>query len=60
MAIEICGRNGCRVRFSIDDKLLNTFKSGNTAEIAFYSGNRKPVKVPISLKGFTAALGQIR
>lgn len=60
MAIEMCGRNGCRVRFSIDDALLGTFKAGSIAEVAFHSGNRKPVKIPLSLKGFTAALGQIR
>lgn len=59
MAIEICGRNGCRVRFSIDDKLLGTFKSGKIAEVAFYGGNRKAIKIPVSLKGFTAALAQI-
>ena len=60
MAMEICGRKGCRVRFSIDDALLGAFKGGNVAEIVFYSGARKPIQVPVSLKGFTAALGKLR
>lgn len=60
MNFEICGRSGCRVRFSLDENLLKTFKSGNTAEITFQSGIQKPVQIPLSLKGFTAALEQVR
>lgn len=60
LAFEVCGRKGCRVRFSIDDTLLGTLKRGNAAEIAFFSASRKPIRVPVSLKGFTAALAQIR
>jgi len=60
MAFEICGRNGCRVRFSFDEALLGTFKKGNAAEVVFYSGGRKPIRVPLSLKGFTAALKTLR
>ena len=60
MAFEICSAKGCRVRFSIDDALLGTFKGGTTAEITSYNTMRKPVRIPISLKGFTAAVGQLR
>ncbi len=60
MGIEICGKKGCRVRFSIDDNFLRALKAGNVAEIGFQTGLRKPLKVPLSLKGFTAALGQLR
>ena len=60
LAFETCGQKGCRVRFSIDDTLLGTFKGGNVVEIVFYNGARKAIRIPVSLKGFTAALGQIR
>ena len=60
MAFEICSAKGCRVRFSIDDALLGTFEGGTTAEITSYNTVRKPVRIPISLKGFTAAVGQLR
>jgi len=60
MGFENCSANGCRVRFSIEDALLGTFKSGNTANVTSYNMARKPVLIPISLKGFTAALGQLR
>jgi invasion protein IalB len=60
MSLEICGQKGCRVRFSIDDALLRTFKNGNVAEVGFQTGLQKPITVPLSLKGFTAAIGQLR
>ena len=60
MAFEICSAKGCRVRFSIDDTLLGVLKGGSTAEITSYNAGRKPVRIPISLKGFTAAVGQLR
>lgn len=60
MAFEFCSPGGCRVRFSIDEKLLVSFKGGNKAKIAFFNQARKRIRVPISLKGFTAAIGQLR
>ena len=60
MALELCGRRGCRVRFSFDDKLLATFKNGKIAMVEFYSGGQKPIRVPLSLKGFTAAFATLR
>lgn len=60
LAYEVCSRSGCHVRFSIDAKLLDAFKGGSSAEIAFYNNARKRVSIPVSLKGFTVALGQLR
>ncbi len=60
MAIEICGTKGCRVRFSFDANLLNLFKRGNAATVTFHGGDQKPIRVPISLKGFTAALKDVQ
>ena len=60
MAIEICGKNGCRVRFSFNDNLLNLFRRGNVARVTFFGGDRKPIRVPVSLKGFTAALKDVQ
>ena len=60
MAFEFCSAKGCRVRFSIDDALLSTFKDGSTAKFKSYNNMRKPVRIPVSLKGFTAAIGHLR
>ena len=60
MAIEICGPKGCRVRFSFDDNLMNLFKRGNAAKVTFFGGDQKPIRIPVSLKGFTAALTEVQ
>lgn len=60
MAIEICGQKGCRVRFSFDETLMNIFKRGSAAKVTFYGGDQKPISIPVSLKGFTAALNDVR
>jgi len=60
MAIEICGKKGCRVRFSFDDNLLTLFKRGSSATVTFYVGDQKAIRIPVSLKGFTLALKDVR
>jgi invasion protein IalB len=61
--VEICsdGRmRGCRARFSFDDALLATVKSGGKATITFQDARQTPVPVPVSLAGFTAGLKAIQ
>jgi len=60
LVIEVCLPNGCRVRFGFDQNFLDLFKRGNSGTVSFVGGNRQPLNVPISLKGFTAALKVIR
>ena len=60
MAIEICGLKGCRVRFGFDENLMNLFKRGKAARITFSGGDQKPIRIPVSLKGFTAALNDLK
>lgn len=60
IAFEICKARGCRARFSIDDALLGTFKAGNTAKVTSFNSVRKPVRIPVSLQGFSAAIARLR
>ena len=60
MAIEICGPKGCRVRFSFDDNLLNLFKFGSAAIVTFSGTDQKPIRISVSLKGFTLALQDVQ
>lgn len=60
LAIEVCLPNGCRARFGFDQNFLDLFKRGSSGTVSFVGGNRQPFNVPISLKGFTAALKAIR
>mgnify|MGYP003627414379 FL=1 len=60
LALEVCLPNGCRARFGFDQNFLELFKRGNGGTVSFVGGNRQPFNIPISLKGFTAALKAIR
>jgi invasion protein IalB len=58
---SICLADGCQARILLDDALLAAFKKGIAGSVAF----RRPpdgriVKVPFSLKGFTAAVNALK
>lgn len=58
-----CNRQSCVAPLPLDDTLLSTMKKGLEAQVTFHAvvqGNRRPITVPVSLKGFTAALNQTR
>jgi invasion protein IalB len=60
LPFTICLADGCRAHVPLDDALLAAFKRGLEGSVAF----RRPtdgraVKVPFSLKGFTAAVGAL-
>ncbi len=54
---KICTAKGCEAGNPLDEVLLRTMKSGLVARIAFLDGiTRRQITVPVSLKGFAAAL----
>jgi invasion protein IalB len=61
--LDRCERQGCRVEMLIPPELLNRLKSGREAKVFFEAddpqGERRRLGVPISLLGFTAALGEL-
>ena len=59
LAVEVCLPNGCQARFGFDENFLDLFKRGNGATVTFFGGNQQPFNIPVSLKGFTAALDTI-
>lgn len=59
--VEVCLPQGCQIRFGFDENFLNLFKRGSGATVSFFGGaNRQPYDIPVSLKGFTAALDALR
>ncbi len=52
---ERCIDEGCVVRAPISAKMLGDMKAGSTAYIVVFGGPERPVQIPISLAGFTAA-----
>ncbi|MGH8658760.1 MAG: invasion associated locus B family protein [Gammaproteobacteria bacterium] len=54
--IERCEPKGCRGGVKLDAQILDALKKGKEATVTFHDAARQPVKVPISLKGFSAGL----
>lgn len=50
-----CRPQICAAEAALDDKLVNVFKAGGSLEITSLNFQSKPNKVPVTLKGFTAA-----
>ena len=58
--VERCTENGCIAGLALDDASLATFKEGIKANVTFSDGARRPVTVPVSLKGFSAGFTAVR
>lgn len=58
--IERCEPAGCRAGLALKDKLLAAFKKGIKATVTFMDATRRPINVPLSLKGFTAGLKALK
>ncbi len=58
--IERCEVNGCRAGISLKENMLEQFMKGMQARIIFHDGARRPISVPLSLKGFTAGLAALK
>jgi len=58
--IERCEPAGCRAGMTLKDKLLTAFKKGIKATVTFMDASRRPINVPLSLKGFTAGLKALK
>ncbi|MGH8650730.1 MAG: invasion associated locus B family protein [Gammaproteobacteria bacterium] len=54
--IERCEPKGCRGGMKLDTRMVDALKKGKEATVTFHDAARQPVKVPISLKGFSAGL----
>jgi invasion protein IalB len=63
LELDRCERQGCRIEMLIEPDLLGRLKSGREAKVFFEAddpqGQRRRLGVPISLLGFTAALGAL-
>ena len=56
-----CFQDGCQAHIQLDDAALASFKKGLKGVVAFRAlPDGKGVRLPISFKGFTAALKSLR
>ena len=58
---SVCMADGCQAHMLLDSALLAAFKKGVAGSVAFLRGpDRRALKVPFSLKGFTAAVNALK
>jgi invasion protein IalB len=55
-----CIQDGCQTRVQLDDKLITKMKGGKRLIVAFLTPQQKQLAFPISLSGFTAAIGSLK
>jgi len=59
MVIETCDAEGCYATGGISEEMVKIMKKGEKMLIGFQASNKKPITIPITLKGFTAAFDKI-
>jgi invasion protein IalB len=58
--IERCEPGGCRAGLKLEKTLLDKLNAAKKVQIGFSDGAHRPVQVPLSMKGFTAALKTLK
>ncbi len=58
--VEHCDRDGCHARLALDRRMIKSLQAGLVAQVVFQDGVGQAIMVPVSLKGFTAALKAVR
>ncbi|MSP43436.1 MAG: invasion associated locus B family protein [Alphaproteobacteria bacterium] len=60
LGAERCVQSGCIVPLGLGSEMLAKFKSGTGGKIVVTIARDKTVDLPVSLKGFSAALGELK
>ncbi|WP_376968018.1 invasion associated locus B family protein (plasmid) [Azospirillum sp. A26] len=60
LPFESCQAGGCRMVADLDQSSLDQFRRGDKVTVRFVTADRKAVDIPVPLKGFDAALKQLR
>lgn len=58
--VRYCLPNGCYAYVSLNDEILDRLSKGNQATVGVVRANGEPLNIPMPLKGFTKALGQVQ
>ncbi|WP_377810349.1 invasion associated locus B family protein [Azospirillum sp. A29] len=60
LPFESCQAGGCRMVADLDQSSLDQFRRGDKMTVRFVTGDRKAIDIPVPLKGFDAALKQLK
>ncbi|HWP94368.1 MAG TPA: invasion associated locus B family protein [Gammaproteobacteria bacterium] len=57
--VQRCDMNGCVAVFALEPRYLDAMKKAESGQVSFQDVQQRPVKVPLSLKGFGNALAAL-
>ena len=60
LPFESCQSGGCRVVADLDPSSLDRFRDGERMTVRFVTADQKAMEIPVPLKGFAAALKQLK
>ncbi|ODT15905.1 MAG: hypothetical protein ABS35_30050 [Kaistia sp. SCN 65-12] len=60
LPLQTCDAGGCYAAAPVSDALLSTLFKGTTLNVTFQNLNKEPIKLPMSLAGFSATYGRIK
>lgn len=60
LPLQTCDAGGCYAGAPLSDALLDAMVRGKTFNVTFQNLNKEPIKLPMSLAGFSAAYGRIK
>ncbi len=60
LGAERCVQTGCIVPLKLDKEMLAKFKAGTNGKIVVMIAKDRSIDLPVSLKGFSAALGELK
>ncbi len=59
MVIETCDAEGCYASGGLNEKQVEAMKKGKKILVGLQANNRKPITIPVTLEGFSAAFKKI-
>jgi invasion protein IalB len=60
LPLQTCDAGGCYAGAPLSDALLAAMFKGKTLNVTFQNLNKEPIKLPMSLAGFSATYGKIK
>jgi invasion protein IalB len=60
LPLQTCDAGGCYAGAPLSEALLNAMFKGKTFNVTFQNLNKEPIKLPMSLAGFSATYGKIK
>jgi invasion protein IalB len=58
--VERCEPNGCRAGTKLEQEFMNALSHTDHMTVKFHDAQRRPIEVPVSLKGLADGLAELK